>query len=232
MSAFASLTQSTIGKKVVMATTGLIMVGFVTIHMLGNTLVFMGPESFNHYAEWIQSGFGVEPALLWVFRLVMLAAIGGHIWAAVGLSARNRAARPEAYAAARRNRKTSYAAQFMLLGGIVITLFLLFHLAHLTLGVFSNDAIQAKEFVKGDAYRNLVVGLSNPLVAGLYIVANLALGAHLRHGVWSGMQTLGLNDPKYDSLKSGLGTVLPIVVAGGNIVIATAIVLGLVAPPA
>ena len=231
MNALANLFRSTIGKKVLMAGTGTLMFVWLLIHTVGNMLVFVGQESFNHYAEFIQSGFGVEPGLLWLMRLVMLSAIAGHIWSAMALTQRNRAARPVAYAGGRKDRATSYAAKFMMLGGLVLLAFLAFHLAHLTVGVFSDDAIQSEAFVRHDPYRNLVVGLSNPVVALFYIVANLALAAHLRHGVVSGMQTLGLNHPRYESTKKGLGLLLPLAIAGGNILIATGVLLGIPAAP-
>ncbi len=230
MTALTTLVRSTIGRKVVMGFTGLVMVGWLTIHTLGNLLVFSGQDAFNHYAAFIQSGFGVEPALLWFLRAFMLGAIASHVWAAIGLTARNRAARPEAYAAGRKDRVTNYAARFMLIGGIMVLLFLLFHLAHLTVGVFSADAIQARKFVHGDAYRNLVVGLKNPVVAIFYILANMALAAHLRHGVTSGLQTLGLDHPRYNSLKTQLGVVVPLFIAGGNVIIALSILAGFVPP--
>jgi len=124
---------------------------------------------------------------------------------------------------------TGYAARFMRIGGVVVLLFILFHLAHFTLGSFANvDFGGGHAFVPGEAYNNLVYGLSNPLVAGFYILANLALGMHLWHGVSSGLQTLGLNHPRYDALKNGLGVVLPILVVGGNILVVIACLTGMV----
>ncbi len=228
----AALVQSTIGKKVVMAVSGLVMVGFVTIHMAGNLLVFAGQEHFNHYAEFIQSGFGVEPGLLWLFRAFMLAMIGAHIWAARALTLANRAARPVGYAVAQRTRQTTYAARFMLLGGLVLLGFLFFHLAHLTVGAWSNDPLLMNTtFAKDNAYNNLVTGLSNPVVVAFYILANLALGAHLHHGISSGIQTLGLNTPTWNEWKHRLALGLPAVVVGGNIVIALAILAGVPETP-
>jgi succinate dehydrogenase / fumarate reductase cytochrome b subunit len=208
-----------------MAITGLIMVGWLCLHTTGNLLVFNGQESFNHYATWIQSGFGVEPALLWAMRLVMVGAIVAHVWAAIRLAAINRAARPVAYAAGRKDQYTSYAARFMLFGGVVVMAYLVFHLAHLTVGSAHPD------FKHGDAYRNLIIGLSDPLVCAIYVVANLALGAHLSHGVSSGFQTLGWNHPSYNVYKTVLGRLLPAYIVGGNLLIATSILAGVVAYP-
>jgi succinate dehydrogenase / fumarate reductase cytochrome b subunit len=227
MNALATLVRSTIGQKVVMAVTGLIMVGWLTMHMAGNFLVFLGEEEFNSYAEWIQSGFGASPEFLWGMRLFMLLVIVAHVRAAVMLSARNRAARPGRYAVALKPQRTTYAARFMLLGGITIMLFLLFHLAHLTLGVMPVDPMSGAEFIRGNAYHNVVYGLGNPLLAGIYILANLALGAHLWHGVTSGFQTLGVHHPRYNGLKNALGVLLPVLICGGNILIAIGVAVGL-----
>lgn len=226
MTALTNLVSSTIGKKVAMAVTGLLMVAWIFLHMAGNLLVFAGQDHFNRYAHLIQSGFNVEPALVWIMRAGLLAIVGVHIWAAVGLTGRNRAARPVAYAAGRKSRATTYAAEFMLFGGVVVLAFLAFHLAHLTVGVFSDDAVQHATFVKEDAYRNLVVGLGNPIVGAFYIVANLALGAHLHHGVSSAFQTLGLNDGRWNPVKSGLGTWVPLLVVGGNVCVALSCLFG------
>lgn len=226
MTAFTSLISSTIGKKVAMAGSGLAMVAFLFLHMSGNLLVFAGQEHFNRYAHMIQSGFNIEPALLWVMRAGLLAMVAVHIWAAQALAGRNRAARPQAYAGGRKNRITSYAAEFMLFGGLVVVAFLLFHLAHLTVGVFSDDAIQHAPFLREDAYRNLVVGLGNPIVGAFYILANLALAAHLHHGIGSAMQTLGLNDGRWNPVKAGLTRWVPLLILCGNLSVALACMFG------
>lgn len=226
MTRFTSIANSTVGKKVLMAFSGLVMVGWLFIHMVGNLLVFAGQEHFNRYAEFIQSGFGIEPAVLWVLRALMLSMVGIHIWSALGLSARNRAARPQRYEGGRHDAVTNYAAQFMLYGGLTILAFMLFHLAHLTFGLFSADVIQHETFVRGDAYRNLVIGLQNPIVAIFYIVANIALASHLYHGLRSGFQTLGLNDDRWNPIKFQLTVLVPILFLLGNIAIAVACMLG------
>ena len=114
------------------------------------------------------------------------------------------------------------------LGGLVLLAFLAFHLAHLTLGVL-HEPLHGQAFVRGQAYDNLMVGLGNPVVAAFYIVANLALGAHLWHGVTSGLQTLGVNHPRYDGLKAAAGIAVPGLIVGGNILIALGVLLGVAA---
>lgn len=229
MTALASLASSTIGKKAIMAVTGIVMFLWLTIHMAGNLLVFAGQKHFNDYAHFIQSGFGVEPALLWVMRLVMLGTIAAHVWAAIGLTRRNLGARAVRYAGGRKDRRTKYVAHFMAGGGFVLLLYLVFHLLHLTVGVVPLG--EGVAFAKENAYRNLVVGVGNPLVGGFYVLANVALFAHLWHGVESAFQTLGLDHPKWNAYKQGLGLGFPVLIAGGNIVIACAIMAGLVAAP-
>lgn len=231
--AVGSLTQSSIGKKVIMGVSGFVMVGWVTIHMAGHFIMFSGQEAYNAYAHFIQSGFGIEPALLWLARAVMLGAIGAHIWAAITLTQQNRAARPVDYAGGRVNRVTGYPAQLMRIGGVFILFYLIGHLAHMTMGLFSGSefAMAGKTWVHADAYATMVHGLSNPVVGVLYLAATVALGAHLKHGVWSAFHTLGLADARWDFLKVGLGNVLPVVIAGGfGLVVIVAMVGGFEAP--
>ncbi len=224
MGAVATLTSSTVGKKVVMAVTGLIMVGFVFVHMTGNLLVFLGAEEFDHYAHWIQSGFGASPEFLWAFRLLMIAAIVAHIWAAKSLTKLNVGARPNRYAGGLQSQASGYTARFMAIGGVVILLFLLFHLAHFTTGWVHPDGAN---FNQSNAFHNLVVGFKgNYLVGGLYILANIALGMHLFHGIFSGAKTLGADPAQWNAWRNaGIG--LAVVTAGGNIIIALAGLLGL-----
>lgn len=231
MNALSSLFTSTIGKKVVMATTGLIMVFWLLVHMAGHFIMFSGQGAYNHYAHFIQSGFGVEPALLWLMRAGMLGAVVAHIASAISLTRRNVEARPIPYAAGRVNQVTGYPAQLMRIGGIFLLLYMLFHLAHLTVGLFGETVLMAVPFDRKDAYANMMYGLANPGVAVLYLLALAALGAHLRHGVWSAFHTLGLSDPRWDFVKTGLGNALPVLIAGGFAVVVIAVVAGVLPPP-
>lgn len=224
MGEVATLTSSTVGKKVVMAGTGFFMVFFVFVHMTGNMLVFVGQEEFDHYAHWLQSGFGASPEFLWAFRLVLIASVVLHIISAASLSARNRAARTTRYAGSLKSQKSGYATKFMGIGGIVLILFVLFHLSHLTLG-WTHPA--GETFSKANAYNNLVAGLSVPAVAGLYALANAALGLHLYHGVFSGAKTFGVSEDTWGGWQKA-AIAIAASVAGGNILITIAIVSGLV----
>jgi succinate dehydrogenase / fumarate reductase, cytochrome b subunit len=184
------LLQSSIGKKAIMAITGLIGYGFVILHMVGNLKVFQGPEHFDAYAEFLRT-VG-EPAvpertLLWVIRIVLLVAVALHVWMAVSLTRQDRSARPQRY---RQTKKVqaSFASLTLRWGGIALLLFLIYHLLHFTFGV---SAVHPT-FVRGAAYANLVAGFQNPLNVLVYLLAMGALAMHMYHGVWSMFQTLGV----------------------------------------
>lgn len=214
-----ALKDTTIGKKAVMAVTGVIMVGFVFTHMAGNLQAYAGRETFNAYAAFLHG----MPGVLWVARIVLLAAVALHVWAAISLVRLNRAARPVRYRT-QQTLVTTYAAKVMPIGGLVILLFLIFHLMHLTLG-----AVPGVEF-RGwqDAYFNFVSGFQNPMISGVYIIANLFLGMHLFHGVWSMMQTLGLSHPRHNGLRKKAAMGLAIIVAGANISFPIAVLAGVI----
>ena len=210
---------TTIGKKVAMAVSGLVVVGWLLAHMLGNVTIFAGREAVNHYAALLAE----NPALLWGQRFVVLAALGTHVHAALSLLAHNNSARPVAYSR-RKDLATNYAALTMKYGGITLLLYLGYHLAHLTLGV------SGAPFVKGDVYNNLVLGFQNPLIAGFYVLAQCALGMHLFHGVWSLTQTLGLEHPKYNPLRKQVAIGLTGLIVGGFLSIPIAVQAGILQP--
>jgi succinate dehydrogenase / fumarate reductase cytochrome b subunit len=184
-----ALWRSNIGKKAVMATTGLLMLLFLVVHMLGNLKIFFGPTDFNAYAGWLRR-IG-NPILhnawyLWIQRFVLLAAVLLHVVTAAQLSARDRKARPVAYA--HRLRPTaSYATNTMRYGGIILGLFIIYHILDLT-ALVANPRGQA-----GDPYNNIVADFrpAHWYIALAYIVAMLALCTHIAHGFWSAARTLG-----------------------------------------
>ena len=222
----AALYRSSIGKKAIMAVTGLVWVGYVALHMYGNLKAFQGAAYFNEYAEGLRHigapVFG-HLHLLTVARIVLVASIGAHIWAAWSLYTQARAARPSSYAS-RRVVQANYAALTMRYGAIVIVLFVLFHLAHLTWGT---PGIHS-DYIRGEAYHNLVVGFQSPLVVGFYLLALAALGFHLFHGTWSMFQTLGLNNQDWDGAFRALAWLLAIVVPVGFAAVPVAIQLGII----
>ena len=215
-----SLTHTTIGKKVVVAITGAALFGFVVAHLLGNLLLFAGPEAMNAYAATLAS----QPALLWTARIFLLVAVVAHIGLTLQLAGRNAGARPRRYQHERKDRVTSPAAKTMAYSGPLLFAFIVFHLAHLTAGT----TLGLYEHSSTDVYGNVVNSFRIWWISAIYIFANIMLGLHLFHGGWSLTQTFGLAHPKYDPLRKRLATGLAVFVAGGNCFIPIAVLLGLV----
>ena len=216
-----SFLRSSLGLKIVMALTGIVLFGFVIGHMIGNLQVYLGPEVFNHYAELLRElGHGMA---LWIARAGLLVAVGLHIWSAWRLTLMNSAARPVGYREVER-RESTYASRTMRWSGVILLLFIVYHLLHFTIGVHAVHP----QFVPGDAYHNFVTGFQNPLVSGFYVLAMLALGLHLYHGAWSFMQTLGLSHPRYDHLRYAFAALVTLVILAGNISFPVAVLTGYV----
>lgn len=211
--------SSSVGRKVVMAVTGVVLWGFVTVHMLGNLTSYMGAEAMNHYAEFLHTvihGMGI-----WVFRAVLLTAVLLHIWAALSLTLSNQAARPVGYRAQQRQAAT-WASLSMRWTGVILAIFIVYHLLHLTVGTVHPD------FRPGDAYHNFVAAFKVPAASAFYIVAQLCLGLHMWHGVWSFTQSLGWSHPRYNALRRNFATVLTILVVGVNISYPVAVLTGFI----
>jgi succinate dehydrogenase / fumarate reductase cytochrome b subunit len=217
-SAAGGLLSSTIGRKALMAVTGLLLYGFVVGHMLGNLQVFLGPEAINAYGEFLQ-GF-LHGQGVWIARAVLLAATLVHLWAAFSLWLANNRARPEGYREWRA-RESTYASRTMVWTGPLLLLFIVYHLAHFTVGNAHPD------FVRGDVYRNVVTGFQNPFASAFYVLAMLALGLHMYHGFWSMLQTLGLSHARWTAVRRTVSFLLAFGVVPGNISIPLAVLLGL-----
>lgn len=212
--------DTTVGKKAVVAVTGIVLYGFVVGHMAGNLQVFLGPEVFNHYAATLKA----TPLLLWGVRGVLLVSIVLHVLTSLSLVARSAGARAVGYRK-RRYRTTSSAALTMKYGGPALALFILYHLAHLT---YPGIAMGRYKHSHVDVYANFVNGFSIPWVAGIYVLAQIFLGLHLYHGSWSMLQTLGLSHPRYELLKRVGPQALGIAVAAGNISMPLAVLAGVI----
>ncbi len=211
--------DSSVGKKVVMAVTGIVLFGFVTVHMLGNLQAYMGAEPMNHYAEFLKGM--IHGAGIWVFRAVLLVSVLLHAWAALSLTLANRAARPVGYRATQTDAST-LASRTMRWTGSLLGIFIIYHILHFTTGTVHPD------FIRGNAYHNFVTGLRVPATAAFYIVAQACLGFHMWHGVWSLTQTLGWSHPRYDLLRRRFAMVMAVLVAGVNISFPVAVLTGLI----
>lgn len=219
--------KTTIGKKVIMALSGVIWIGFVAGHMFGNLKIFTGAEHFNEYAEGLRT-FG-EPFLaygqaLWLIRFVLIFAIVSHIWAALSLWSRNRHARETRYAQHRKLHANA-ATLTMIYGGVAIFLFIIYHLLQFTLGTPGVHP----DFDPSDPYSNVIIGFQSysfiPVI--IYLVALVALAFHLYHGSWSMFQTLGLNNKTYDGSLHVLAWLVAIIISAGFATVPLAVVFGI-----
>lgn len=222
-----ALYRSSVGKKVLMALTGFIWFGFLIAHMAGNLGAFFGREHFNEYAHHLRV-FG-EPMLpeyvfLWAFRAVLIVAFVAHVILAWQTSRQSHAARDVGYRK-EDSQSFSWASRWMRWGGVLILVFVVFHILHMTTGTVHSDFQPAADGVHY-AYENLVSGLSNPLIAGFYVLALVAVGAHLYHGVWSMMQTLGAAHPKYKHLRRPVAAAVAAIVFLGFVSIPVAVLTG------
>jgi succinate dehydrogenase / fumarate reductase, cytochrome b subunit len=213
-------TGSAIGRKAIMAVSGVILFGFVLVHMAGNLQAYLGREAFNAYAEFLRAV--LHGAGLWIARATLLLAVLAHVWAAWATTQMSRAARPVGYERWE-PRASTYSSRTMRWGGVIILLFVIYHLMHFTFGNAHPD------FIPGDAYHNFVTGFEDWPVAAVYIVANVVLGFHLRHGVWSMLQTLGLSHPRYKRLAVTAALVFALVVTLGNLSFPIAVLAGVIA---
>lgn len=216
--------RAAMGKKAVMAVTGVMLFGFVLGHMVGNLKLYLGPEHLDHYAAALRqlgAPFLAEGQALWIVRAVLLATVAVHIHAAVTLTLLNRRARPTSYAKTAPQAST-YASRTMIWGGAIIALFVVYHLMHLTIGNVHPD------FEPGAVYHNVVTGFLNPWVSAFYVAAQIALGFHLYHGLWSLFQTLGWNGPRINVFRQRLAAVLAVVICAGNVSFPIAVLTGVV----
>ena len=220
MGLLLSFWRSAIGKKVVMAVTGLIGVGFVIGHMLGNLQMFQGAEKMNAYAHFLKSLGG----LLWLARLILLAAVVLHVIAAYQLTRMRAAARPVGYKNGPQREVSTLASRTMRWGGVLLLVFIVFHILHFTtLDVFPS-------YSATDVYGNVIHGFSIWWVSLFYVVAMVFLGLHLYHGAWSSFRTLGATKRSAHPLRRNLALAVAIVVWAGFTAIPVAVFAGLIGP--
>lgn len=212
------LWDSTVGKKTVMAVTGLVWVAYLITHMLANLLVFQGPGKINAYSAFLH-GTG---SALWAARLVLILALVLHVVAAIQLAARQQDARPVGYAGGRKPQVSTLASRTMRWGGALILLFLVFHILHFTVGTAHSA------YVEGDPYHNVATGFHDLTMVVFYLIVMALVGLHLYHGVWSSGRSLGVAAPSPQPLRRSLALVLALLIWLGFSVIPIAVYAGVV----
>jgi succinate dehydrogenase / fumarate reductase cytochrome b subunit len=220
---FVRFYRSDIGKKWVMAVTGVVLMGYVFAHMVGNLHVFEGPSQIDHYGEWLRDMLHPpfpRSTVLWFVRAAIIVALALHIHAAYALTRINWRARPQRYQSRRVYVAANYASRTMRWTGIIVGLFLVFHILDLTWGAANPG------YVRGEVYRNTVASFQRVPVALAYIAANIALGVHLFHGAWSLFQSLGWNNPRFNVWRRYFAAGFSVVVTGGFISVPIAVQLG------
>jgi succinate dehydrogenase cytochrome b subunit len=215
---------SSVFKKVVMAVSGIIMLLYLIAHMIGNLKVFAGRESFNSYSEWIRTiGEPAVPAqtTLTIIRIVLLVAVAAHFWAAVALWRQAKRARPTGYVT-KKAVAQSYASRTMRWGGVIVLLFIIYHILDLTVGAVNPDGTGTTP------YDRLVAGFSNPFVTAFYVLALVLLGMHLRHGIWSATQTLGQSNKRRERTVNAFALAFSTLLIAGFLLVPFSVLFGLV----
>jgi succinate dehydrogenase / fumarate reductase cytochrome b subunit len=225
MAATVALYRTSIGKKTVMAVTGFVMYGFLILHIYGNLKIFEGREKFNDYSDFLRrvgNPVFFRTELLWIVRVVLLVSVILHIVAAVQLSQQSFASRPTRYRV-KTDIRATFASRTMRWGGVALFFFIIYHILDLSTGTLHSGSYQS-----GDVYDNVISGFSNWWVTVIYLIAMVALGLHLYHGVWSMFQTVGVNRRKYNRFFRGLAIVSAVFIAGGGAVTPLAVLTGVV----
>ncbi len=228
-----NLYQTAVGKKWVMAVTGIVLLGFVVSHMIGNLKLYLGVVEHNGVLEYDADAYGealrdllvpIMPrtVVLWLIRLVLIGAFALHIHAMYSLTRMNLAAN-KVYSSKRDWLAANFASRSMRYTGLLVLAYLVFHLADLTWGI-----LPWYDYERGHVQENVVNSLSNPVVAIVYIVANVLLAIHIFHGAYSMFQSLGVNNPAYNQLRRGLAVVLAVVVLVGNVSFPIAVLAGII----
>jgi succinate dehydrogenase / fumarate reductase cytochrome b subunit len=220
-----SFYRSGLAKKWLMAVSGIILLGYVLAHMIGNLKLFLGEAHLNEYAEWLRDmGEPVLPhsMLLWILRVALATAFVVHIVAAAQLTRMNHQARPVKYQSHRDYVAANFASRTMRWTGVIIALFLLFHLLDLTWGSANPD------FHRGEVYDNVIASFERVPVAIVYIAANIALGIHIFHGAWAMFQSLGWNNPRFNQWRRYFAATFAAVITVGNVSMPLLVVTGVV----
>src|SRR2546429_2851619 len=224
---FAAFYRSSVGKKMIVAVTGVILILFVIGHLLGNLQIFLGPHWINGYSQHLHD---LGP-LLWLIRLFLLATVIIHIYLTIQLAIENRRARPEPYID-KRYVKATFASRHMVMSGLIVLAFIIYHLAHFTVRVTDRrfGLLTADPLGHYDVYSMMVYGFQNYYVSGFYVLGLFLLALHLSHGSSSFFQSLGLNDKKLAPRLALRGRIFAWLLFAGYTSIPVAILLGLIKP--
>jgi succinate dehydrogenase / fumarate reductase cytochrome b subunit len=221
---FSLVPKTTVGAKFLVALTGLGLLGFVFVHMLGNLQIYLGREALNAYAQFLKN----TPVLLWGTRIGLLALLAAHIVLAVKLNLRNAAARPVRYVY-EHTEHASFASRHMVVSGLALLLFIVYHLLHFTVGVTNPGDFALRDPVnRHDVYGMVIAGFQDPVITLVYVAAQVCLFLHLVHAVPSMFTTLGLNWPTWDRHLRRAGVALAVVIAAGNILMPLSVLVGVV----
>jgi succinate dehydrogenase / fumarate reductase, cytochrome b subunit len=219
--------RSAVGKKYVMAITGIVLMGYVFAHMVGNLKMYQGMADFDAYAEFLRRlAYPLLPkyGAIWLLRGALIVAVVLHIHAAYALTRMNQGARTVKYQSQRDYIAANFASRSMRWTGIIVGLFIIWHLLDLTVGAgFANP-----DFASGAAYQNTVASLSRIPIGIFYVVANLALGVHLFHGAWSLFQSMGWNNPRFNVWRRNFAAGFAAIIVIGNVSFPVAIMTGIV----
>ncbi len=224
------LYSTAVGKKYVMAISGIAMMGFVLFHMIGNLKMYMGASALDHYAEFLQELlYPILPkqVMLWILRGGLVTMLILHLHAAWSLTRLNRHARAVKYQGPRDYQVAKFASRTMRWSGIIVLAYLVWHLLDFTFGTVNAVGTDGT-FVRGEVYNNVVRSLDRPLVAAFYVVANILLGIHLFHGSWSIFQSMGWNNPRFNNWRRAFATGFATIVVVGNVSFPIAVTAGIV----
>jgi succinate dehydrogenase / fumarate reductase cytochrome b subunit len=218
--------RSAVGKKWVMAVTGIMLLGFVLFHMIGNLKIYLGAAHLDEYAEWLRTigePFVPRGVFLWILRVGLIGAFFFHIVSAAQLTRMNQRARPVKYQSPRDYVAADFASRTMRWTGVIVGLFVIFHLMDLTWGTVDPG------WARGHVYANLIHSFQRVPVAIVYIVANIALAIHIYHGAWSMFQSLGLNNPKWNDARRKFAIAFALIIGIANVSFPLMVVTGVVA---
>lgn len=227
---FLDLYSTAVGKKYVMAISGIAMMGFVLFHMIGNLKMYLGAADIDHYSEFLwELLYPIAPkgVVLWILRGGLIVMLVAHLHAAWSLTRLNHRARPVKYQSTRDYQVANFASRTMRWTGIIVLAFLIWHLLDLTFGVVNATGTDST-FVRGEVFNNIVRSLDRWPVSVFYVVANILLGIHLFHGAWSIFQSLGWSNPRFNSWRRGFATAFATIIVVGNVSFPIAVLAGVV----